>query len=74
MEQNIPRVEFNEMIKWVSVMNEVEIDEILSAIINRYSLLLPECELNCIFLPRNNIKERQQIIQQMTDFLMKHPA
>lgn len=74
MEQNMSRIEFNEIIKSIGSMNEAEIHEIFSALIKRYSMLFPDNELNCVFLPRNNKKERQQILQQVTDFLLKHSA
>ena len=71
MEQNNGRSEFGDKIK---SLNSAEIDEILFGIIRRHSELFPESELVCLFLPRNDMKERKRILKQSVDFLLKYPA
>ena len=51
-----------------------EVDVILRSVIKRYTELEPENELICLFLPRKNMEERQQILQQVTKFLLSHPT
>ena len=51
-----------------------EVDVILRSVIKRYTELEPENELICLFLPRKNMEERQQILQQVTKFLLSHTA
>ena len=74
MEQGIAKKELNDVIRWIESMNSAEMDAILSAIIDRYSLLYPESELIYLFLPRNDMVERKQILHQVVTFLLKYPA
>ena len=68
------RKELNDVLHWIESMNSAEMDEILSAIISRYSLLYPENELIYLFLPRNAMEERKQILQLVKEFLLKSPS
>ena len=45
------------------------LDRILRQIIRRYSQLLPEYELVCLFLPREDAEERNRILGQTWEFL-----
>ena len=66
--------QFDDKIRWIDSLKDDEIDEILFAIISRYSFLFPDSEMVCLFLPRNNMEERQRILQQVTEFLLSHTA
>lgn len=66
--------QFDDKIRWIDSLKDDEIDEILFAIISRYSFLFPDSEMVCLFLPRKNMEERQQILQQVTKFLLSHTA
>lgn len=48
-------------------LREAELDEILKAVVLRYSQLLPEHELVCLFLPKYNAEERQRILSRVED-------
>lgn len=74
MEQSLPKNEFDEKIRWIESINSIEMDAVLSAIISRYSALFPESELICLLLPRNNMEERQETLQQVMEFLLQHPS
>ena len=49
----------------ISQKNADELDEILKAVVLRYSELLPEYETVCLFLPKQDPAERQRILSQV---------
>ena len=51
-----------------------ELDAVLDSMIKHYIELIPATELVCLFLPRNDMKERKRILKQSVDFLLKYPA
>ena len=51
-----------------------ELDAVLDSMIKHYLELIPATELVCLFLPRNDMKERKRILKQSVDFLLKYPA
>ena len=46
----------------ISRKNADELDEILKAVVLRYGQLLPEQEVVCLFLPKQDPAERQRIL------------
>ena len=51
-----------------------ELDAVLDSMIKHYIELIPATELVCLFLPRNDMKERKRILKQSVEFLLKYPA
>lgn len=74
MELDMAKKELQDVILWLESMNSGEMDAILSVIIDRYALLYPESELIYLFLPKNDMEERKQILQQVVKFLLKHSS
>ena len=66
--------ELDDVLHWIESMDSVEMDAILSAIIRRCSLLHPGIEMICLFLPRDDMKERKRILHLMVEFLLKIPS
>ena len=56
--------ELETMLAQISQKNIDALDEILKAVVLRYSELLPEYETVCLFLPKQDPEERQRILSQ----------
>ena len=54
--------------------NVNEMDVILGCVLKRYSELLSEVEMVCLFLPQKDMQERKRILTQSVEFLLQHPA
>ena len=71
MEQNNVINEFDIKIK---SLNSAEMDENLLSMIRRHSALFPESEMVCLFLPKNDMEERERILTRSVEFLLNHPG
>ena len=50
-----------------------ELETITGYVLRRYDELVPDTEMVCLYLPRNNMEERKVTMQQVAEFLLKHP-
>lgn len=74
MQRRNSGIELEKVIEWINSMNEIEFEAIIPAIVSRYTILFSESELHCVFLPKNNKKEREDVIRKVMDFLVKQPT
>ena len=56
----------------IAAFNEDDLDIIIGHVLRRYNELVPDTEMVCLFLPRNNPDERQRILSQCVQFLESH--
>ena len=58
-----------------SLLNEIlsfnvdEMNVVLDSVRKRYAELEPESEMVCLFLPKNDLEERERILTQSMQFL-----
>ena len=51
--------------KKIELAQTEELDEILKTVVLRYAQLLPEYEMLCLFLPKQNPEERRRILSRI---------
>ena len=49
----------------IQEMRDAELDQLLREIIDRYAQVLPDYEVACLFLPKNDADERNRILSRL---------
>lgn len=62
----------NDILKAIEHADDIEINEILNAVTQRYSNVFPEWEVMFLSLPKKDLEERRKILELFVSFLRRH--
>ena len=64
-----PRITLSSVTSYIEQTDDIEISEIISAIIRKYAISFPNWEAVFLTLPKNDPDERKRMLLQLADLL-----
>ena len=60
------------VLEYIAQADEMDIQELMDAVLDRYHVLYPEWEINTFVLPRSLGEERTKRFEEIVSFMKRH--